>query len=162
VEAQKQPQPESEPKVPTPPKTEPQVPTKTEAAKPEAPYITKQEFQQIMTQFAKLIDERFKTIEKQNTNVNPPENPTSTPTTPTNILQGLGPLAPLLASILTGGGGEIIPAEMQKQIVANMFSQYLNPPDRFGDFLKGFNTALKTLAILTRRKMPEFTLEEEK
>lgn len=133
---QEQPQPEQ----PTP---QPQQPEQPE-------YLTKKEFQNIMTQFAKLVDERLKTIE---TAIQ--QNPTQT-----NPMAQL-PIPQLLASLLGGGSSDIIPVEMQKQIIANVMANALNPPDRFSDFLKGFNTALKTLAVLTRRKMPEITVEEE-
>jgi hypothetical protein len=133
------------------PQQQPEQPPQPQPEQPE--YLTKKEFQNIMTQFAKLVDERLKTIE---TAIQ--QNPTQT--NPQNPIAQL-PIPQLLASLLGGGGGEIIPVEMQKQIIANVMANALNPPDRFSDFLKGFNTALKTLAVLTRRKMPEITVEEE-
>lgn len=96
-----------------------------------------------------------------------------TPPSPSNPSTPLNPIDPGLAGILggimnmLGGGGEIIPAEMQKQIVANMIANALNPPDRFSDFLKGFNMAIRTLALLTkggkaaRRLEKMFPVEEE-
>jgi hypothetical protein len=128
-------------------------PTPQQQPQPEQPeYLTKKEFQNIMTQFAKLVDEKLKTIEtaiQQNPTQTNPQNPMAFP------------IPQLLASLLGGGSGDIIPVEMQKQIIANVMANALNPPDRFSDFLRGFNTALKTLAVLTRRKMPEITVEEE-
>ena len=73
---------------------------------------------------------------------------------------GLESLMPLVSQFLGGSSGDIIPVEMQKQIVANVMANALLPPDRFGDFLKGFDTALKTMTVMTRRKMPKLGLEE--
>jgi hypothetical protein len=151
---EQQPQPE-QPKQQEQPtlQQQPEQPQPQQPQPEQTEYLTKKDFQNIMTQFAKLVDERFKTIE---TAIQ--QNPTQP--NPQNPLTQL-PIPQLLASLLGGAGGDIIPVEMQKQIIANMLANALNPPDRFSDFLKGFNTALKTLAVLTRRKMPEITVEEE-
>lgn len=82
-------------------------------------------------------------------------------------LQGLGGLAPIaqvLSGIFGGGGSDIIPRKFQEQIVANLVANAMQPRDQMGDFLKGFDSALKTLMVLTRKKMPKIgeVFKEEK
>ncbi|MEM5868199.1 MAG: hypothetical protein QXG39_09820 [Candidatus Aenigmatarchaeota archaeon] len=112
---------------------------------------------------AQTLDEMTKAIAPSPRTTSPPQtslNPSDIAQNP--LLAGL----PLIANIL-GGGGEIIPAEMQKQIVAQILANALNPPDRFSDFLKGFNMAIRTLTILTKggktaKKLEKmFPIEEE-
>jgi hypothetical protein len=86
-----------------------------------------------------------------------PESPPG----PSSPLAQIGPLAQFLASLLGGGEGNILPIEFQRQIVANIVANMAQPQNPYKNFLDGFNTALRTMAVITRRKFPELGLEEE-
>ena len=90
---------------------------------------------------------------QEQTNPQPQQDPVTA-----NIMAGI------ISKLLGGGSSEILPKEVQQQILANIMANALNPPDRFGDFLKGFNTALRTMYLMTRKKTPSLggiTFEHE-
>jgi len=86
-----------------------------------------------------------------------PQTQTQTPGLDIQQAATLGQIGQLFG---LGKGSEIIPVDAQKQILANVMANALTPPDRFGDFLKGFNTALHTMVVMTRKKMPTLEAKE--